>query len=179
MCASRTPAEWDETFELFVDMMLGYMTLNMGQRYLNRIERLPMHTSIRTGHQYMLELLNQHPDRMFNKIRMYRPCFEMLIQVLRQQTGLQNSRYFTLEEQVMIFVYVISQKATNRMAMEDWQHSGSTISVVFTRICKAIASLSQTFIKPPNFDAIPDEIRWNPKYYPYFQVTIPNMVRLC
>ncbi|KAL5567113.1 hypothetical protein UlMin_030277 [Ulmus minor] len=69
----------------------------------------------------------------------------------------------------MIFVYVISQKATNRMAMEDWQHSGSTISVVFTRICKAIASLSQTFIKPPNFDAIPDEIRWNPKYYPYFQ----------
>ncbi|KAL5564375.1 hypothetical protein UlMin_027539 [Ulmus minor] len=69
----------------------------------------------------------------------------------------------------MIFVYVISQKATNRMAMEDWQHSGSTISVVFTRICKAIASLSQTFIKPPNFDAIPDEIQWNPKYYPYFQ----------
>ncbi|KAL5578364.1 hypothetical protein UlMin_020063 [Ulmus minor] len=69
----------------------------------------------------------------------------------------------------MIFVYVISQKATNRMTMEDWQHSGSTISVVFTRICKAIASLSQTFIKPPNFDAIPNEIRWNPKYYPYFQ----------
>ena len=178
MCASRTPAEWDETFELFVDMTLGYMALNMGQRYLNRIERLPMHTSIRTGHQYMLELLNQHPDRMFNKIRMYRPCFEMLIQVLRQQTTLQNSRYLTLEEQVMIFVYVISQKATNRMAMEDWQHSGSTISVVFTRICRAIASLSQTFIKAPNFDAIPDEIRWNPKYYPYFQVTIPNLVSL-
>ncbi|KAL5541366.1 hypothetical protein UlMin_042457 [Ulmus minor] len=131
MCASRTPAEWDETFELFVDMTLGYMALNMGQRYVNRIERLPMHTSIRTGHQYMLELLNQHPDRMFNKIRMYRSCFEMLIQVLRQQTTLQNSRYLTLEEQVMIFVY--------------------------------------TFIKPPNFDAIPDEIRWNPKYYPYFQ----------
>ncbi|KAL5578857.1 hypothetical protein UlMin_011299 [Ulmus minor] len=169
MCASRTPAEWDETFEMFVDMTLGYMALNMGQRYLNRIERLPMHTSIRTGHEYMLELLNQHPDRMFNKIRMYRPCFEMLIQVLRQQTALQNSRYLTLEEQVMIFVYVISQKATNRMAMEDWQHSGSTISVVFTRICKAIASLSQTFITAPNFAAIPDEIRWNPKYYPYFQ----------
>ncbi|KAL5565312.1 hypothetical protein UlMin_028476 [Ulmus minor] len=112
------------------------MALNMGQRYLNRIERLPMHTSIKTGHQYMLELLNQHLDRMFNKIRMYRPCFEILIQVLRQQTSLQNS---------------------------------STISVVFTRICKAIASLSQNFIKPPNFDEIPDEIRWNPKYYPYFQ----------
>ncbi|KAL5562905.1 hypothetical protein UlMin_032652 [Ulmus minor] len=69
----------------------------------------------------------------------------------------------------MIFVYVISQKATNRMAMEDWQHFGSTIYVVFTRICKTIASLSQTFIKPPNFDVIPNEIRWNPKYYPYFQ----------
>ena len=129
---------------------------------------LEPHTSIRTGHQYMLELLNQHPDRMFNKICIYRLCFDMLIQVLRQQTGLQNSKYLTLEEHVMIFVYVISQQATNRMAMEDWQHFGSTISVVFTRICKVIASLSQTFIKPPNFDAIPDEIRWNPKYYPYF-----------
>lgn len=155
-------------FKLFVDMTLGYMALNMGQRYLNHIERLPMHTSIRTSHQYMLELLDQHPDRMFNKIRMYRPCFEMLIQVLRQQTSLQNLRYLTLEEHVMIFVYVILQKATNQMAMEDWQHSGSTISVVFTRICKAIASLSQTFIKPPNFDAIPDVIQWNPKTYPYF-----------
>ena len=117
-------------------------------------------------------------DRMFNKIHMYRPCFEMLIRVLRQQTGLQNSRSLTFEEQVMIFIYVISQKATNRMAIEDCQHFESTISVVFTRICKAIASLSQTFIKPPNFDAILDEIRWNPKYYPYFQVTIPNLVSL-
>ncbi|KAL5550347.1 hypothetical protein UlMin_000523 [Ulmus minor] len=69
----------------------------------------------------------------------------------------------------MIFIYVISQKVTNRMAMEDWQHSGSTISIVFTRICKAIASLSPIFIKPPNFDDVPDEIRFNPKYYPYFQ----------
>ena len=82
----------------------------------------------------MLELINDHLDRLFNKIRMYRPCFEMLIQILRQQTALQNSRFLTLEEQVMIFIYVISQKATNRMAMEDWQHSGSTISIVFTRI---------------------------------------------
>ena len=120
----------------------------------------------------MLELINDHPDRLFNKIRMYRPCFEMLIQVLRQQTALQNSRFLTLEEQVMIFIYVISQKAKNRMAMEDWQHSGSTISIVFTRICKAIASLSPIFIKPPNFDDVPDEIQFNPKYYPYFQVTI-------
>ena len=100
-------------------MTLGFMALDLGQWYLNRIERMPMHTSMRTGHQYMLELLNEHPDRLFNKILMYRPCFEMLIQVLRQQTGLQNRKYSTLEEQVMIFVYVISQKTTNRMTMED------------------------------------------------------------
>ena len=75
----------------------------------------------------MLELLNEHSDRLFNKIRMCRPCFEMLIQVLRQQTKLQNIRYLTLEEHVMIFVYVISQKATNRMEMEDLQHFVSTI----------------------------------------------------
>ncbi|KAL5567609.1 hypothetical protein UlMin_024184 [Ulmus minor] len=169
MSTSRSVEQWDEEFECLIDLTLGLMALNEGQRYVNRIQRMPMHTSIRTGHQYMLELINDHPDRLFNKIRMYRPCFEMLIQVLRQQTALQNSRFLTLEEQVMIFIYVISQKATNRMAMEDWQHSGSTISIVFTRICKAIASLSPIFIKPSNFDDVPDEIRFNPKYYPYFQ----------
>ena len=101
-------------------MTLGMMKFQLGRLYLNRIDRMPMHTSVRTRHQYMLELL-------FNKIRMYRPCFEMLIQVLRQQTKLQNIRYLTLEEHVMIFVYVISQKATNRMEMEDLQHFVSTI----------------------------------------------------
>ena len=117
----------------------------------------------------MLELLNEHPDRLFNKIRMHKPCFEMLIQVLKQQTRLQNTKYLMLEEHVMIFIYVISQQATNWMAMEDWQHSESTISIVFTRICKAITSLSGTFITQSNFDKVPDEIRLNPKYYPYFQ----------
>lgn len=67
----------------------------------------------------MLELLNEHPNWLFNKIRMYKPCFEMLIQVLKQHTELQNTKYLTLEEHVMIFIYVISQKATNRMAIED------------------------------------------------------------
>ena len=94
MSTSRSVEQWDEEFECLIDLTLGLM-----------------HTSIRTGHQYMLELINDHPDRLFNKIRMYRPCFEMLIQVLRQQTALQNSRFLTLEEQVMIFIYVISQKS--------------------------------------------------------------------
>jgi len=119
----------------------------------------------------MLELINEYPDRLFNKICMYRPCFKILIHVLKQEVSLQNSKYLNLEEQVMIFLYVISQKATSKMAMEDCQHSESTISIVFTRICKAIASLSSIFIRPPNFDRVPDEIRLNPKYFPYFQIS--------
>ena len=84
ICASWSPEEWDETFECFIDVTLAIMELELGHRYLNRIDHMPMHKSVRTGHQYMLELLNEHPDKLFNKICMYRPCFEMLIQVLRQ-----------------------------------------------------------------------------------------------
>ena len=91
MCVSRSLKEWDETFDCFVDMMLGLMALELGHRYLNCIDRMPMHTYVRMGYQYMLELFNEHPDRLFNKIHMYRLCFEMLIQVLRQQTGFQNT----------------------------------------------------------------------------------------
>ena len=156
MSSSRSAEEWDETFEYWVDMTLGLMALELGRQYLNRHNLMPMHTSVRKGHQYMLKLINEHSDRLFNKIRMYRPCFEMLAYVLKQETGLQNSKYLTLGKQVMIFLYVISQKATNRMAMEDWQHSGSIISIVFSRICKEIALLSYIFITSPNFDRVPD-----------------------
>ncbi|KAL5570721.1 hypothetical protein UlMin_020318 [Ulmus minor] len=38
------------------------------------------------------------------------------------------------EEQVVIFIYIISQKAINRMVIEDWQHSGSTIYYLFVGI---------------------------------------------
>ena len=73
-------------FKCFVDVTLGMMALELGHRYLNRIDHMPMHKYVRTGHQYILELLYEHLDMLFNKIRIYRPCFEMLIQVLRQQT---------------------------------------------------------------------------------------------
>ena len=119
MSTSRSPGEWDEAFGYFIDMALGLLALELGQQHLNHIDCISMHTLVRTCHQYMLELLNEHPDRLFNKIRMYKPCFERLVEVLKQETGLQNSKYLTLEEHVMIFLYVICQKATNRMAMED------------------------------------------------------------
>ena len=73
MSSSRSPDEWDDVFEYWVDMTLGLMALELGHQYLNRIDRMPMHTSVRTGHQYMLELLNEHADRVFNKICMCRP----------------------------------------------------------------------------------------------------------
>ena len=93
MSASRSPQEWDEAFEYLVNMTLGLMALELGHQYLNRIDCIPMHTSVRTGHQYML--------------------------------------------------------------------------------------VSSRFIKPPNFDRVPDEIRSNPKYFPYFQVTMSKMITLC
>lgn len=98
MSSSRSAEEWDDSFEIWVDMTLGLLAFELGLRYIERRNRMPMHTSVRTGHQYMLELINEHLDKLFNKIRMYRPCFEMLVQVLKQETGIQNSKYLTVEE---------------------------------------------------------------------------------
>ena len=100
MSSSRLLDEWDESFEYWVDMTLSFMALELGRQYLDHNNCMPMHTSVRTGHQYMLELMNEHPNRLFNKICMYRPCFEMLVQVLKHETDFQNSKYLTLEEQV-------------------------------------------------------------------------------
>ena len=55
-------------FEYWIDLTMGLMALEVGRQYRHRNNHMPMHTSVRTGHQYMLELINEHPDRLFNKI---------------------------------------------------------------------------------------------------------------
>ena len=94
------------------DETLGMFALGVGQQHLNGVEHMPMHTLVRFGHQYMLELINEHLEMLFNKIRIYRPCFNMLTQVLKQERAFKILKNMIVEEQVLIFLYIICQPLT-------------------------------------------------------------------
>ncbi|XP_031285456.1 uncharacterized protein LOC116144141 [Pistacia vera] len=127
------------------------------------------HTSILTSHDYMLEVLNGPDDRIFDKCRMEKDCFTNLCYILAQQGKLRSNRRMSIEEQVMIFLIIVGKNETIRMMMEDFQHSGETISRYVGEVCEAICELKTGFIRPPDFSDVSLEISTNRKYYPFFK----------
>ena len=120
----------------------------------------------------MLEVLNGHPDRIYDKCRMDKDCFTYLCEILSDQGKLQPTRNTSLEEQVMIFLTIVGKNETIRTMMEDFQHSSETISKHITAVCDAICELKTEFIRPPDFNDVPWEISANRKYYPFFKVLV-------
>ncbi|XP_031247667.1 uncharacterized protein LOC116105377 [Pistacia vera] len=59
--------------------------------------------------------------------------------------------------------------------MDDFQHSGETISRYVGKVCNAICGLQTEFMKAPDFSEVPEEMSTNPKYYPFFK----NVMAVC
>ena len=120
----------------------------------------------------MLEILNGHEARCYDCFRMNKDVFVLFCEELKERGNLKPSRYFTVQEQVAIFLLIISHNQRNRLVAERFQHSGHTISIYFNKVLKAICRIGVYIIRPPSFDVVPPQIRFNPKYYPFFKVSV-------
>jgi hypothetical protein len=56
-------------------------------------------------------------------------------------------RAISVEQQVYIVLFIVSQGAPNRMAQERSQHSGETISLNFLEVLHAMEILSEDYIQ--------------------------------
>lgn len=92
-----------------------------------RKQPIPYHTSILSGHQWVLELISGHPDRIRCELGMRKEVFLQLVLELRQ-AGHQDSRRVMLEEQIAIFIYTCVTGLTMRHVGERFQRSSDTIS---------------------------------------------------
>lgn len=90
-------------------------------------DRIPYHTSALSGHDWVLELINGHPDRIKTELGMRKHVFLGLVSALRQ-CGLQDSRYIALEDKVAIFLYMSVTGLRIRHVGERFQHANATIS---------------------------------------------------
>ncbi|KAK2661986.1 hypothetical protein Ddye_000560 [Dipteronia dyeriana] len=77
--------------------------------YYQYIHKRPCYTSGLTGYAFVQDLLNGHPDRMYNLFRMDAPVFLNLCQTLEQSHLLEDDRHVTVIEAVgNLFIYSIS-----------------------------------------------------------------------
>ena len=93
-------------------------------------DKEPYHTSALSGHAWVLELLNGHPDRILHVLGVRLKVFNELIDIL-QKKGEQDSREVKLEEQLAIFLYMCVTGITVRQAGERFQRASDTISKYF------------------------------------------------
>ncbi|KAM5567595.1 hypothetical protein ABKV19_015593 [Rosa sericea] len=162
----------DSSSEL--DEMAQHMIIcmNIYDYWSSYIDKVPCHTSILSGAEYVQELLNGHPDRMYNSFRMDKHVFQRLCCTLESLKLLKDDRHVGVQEAVAIFLYIVSHSERMRMAAERFQRSKDTIHRQFKRVLTALCMLSPQIIRPQSQGETPPEILNNPKFYPYFEKCI-------
>jgi hypothetical protein len=90
-------------------------------------DKEPYHTSALSGIAWVNELLAGHPERVRCELGVHRHVFIILLNVLRE-SGIDDSKNVTLEEQLAIFLYACVTGLSVRHLGERFQRSNDTIS---------------------------------------------------
>lgn len=133
-------------------------------------KRIPYHTSLLTGKLYYEELMQTaNEQRFIDCTRMRRDTFLILLAILQQKNTIKASKIIEIGEKLMIMLYIL-QGYTIRNAAERFQHSISTVSIVFKETLFATTELfpilNQQF---PEENNCPAYIRENYRFFPYFR----------
>jgi len=97
---------------------LRYICLILVFYYQRSLLRNPIRTSIRTGKIFTEEILNAHPRRVLEILRMPMTTFLDLRDWMSQNTNLRATRSVSLEEQLMCILWIIGHNSSNREAQE-------------------------------------------------------------
>ena len=96
--------------------------------FTSSTEKIPYHTSILTGEEWTLELLNGHPDQIKTSLGIDHNVFDALVQVLIEN-GFKRSHYgISVEQQLAIFLYTCVTGLSTRHVGERFQHVPDTIT---------------------------------------------------
>ncbi|CAN1294421.1 hypothetical protein LINPERPRIM_LOCUS22454 [Linum perenne] len=121
---------------------VGYVAatgkLEATEELLKKKQRLPCRTSTRQGHGWVQEVLHGHKTRIYESLRMDKKTFKHFCKELKEHGGLSSSKNVTVEEQVAIFLRVLTHFNTARDGAELFQHSTATISKYLRRVLKAV-----------------------------------------
>ncbi|KAM6567969.1 hypothetical protein CsatA_027097 [Cannabis sativa] len=131
--------------------------------------RRPLRTSNMSGREYLIELLNGHPDRLFYTIRMDNNTFRSLCRRLVEMEVIEHDKLISVEEAVVMFLWIVTHNQRVRTVAERYQHSVETVCRQFSRVLDALCYLRNEVIKPIDFNTVQPEIQNNSKYFPWFK----------
>ena len=101
----------------------------VGQWYAETYcSKRPCRTSSLQGLRWVQELIEGHPIRIYQNLRMSLPIFNKLKQVLLSSGRIDRTKNMELDEMLAIFLFTVSHSSKNRDAQERFQRSGETIS---------------------------------------------------
>ena len=153
----------DELVELLlVDKIFEY------ERKL--FNKMPVRISTLSGSGFVAELLRGSDTVCYELLRMKKSCFVNLCDVLSRKGYLEDSRGVGLAEKVAMFLFIIGHNIRHRVVADRFQHSTETVSRHFKEVLRAVCLLGKELIKPESTD-LPEQIKANPKYYPWFKVS--------
>ncbi|KAF7826554.1 protein ALP1-like [Senna tora] len=91
----------------------------------------------------------------FNQIRMYRHTFNRLCGMLDRIGGLRPTKNMLVDEQVAIFLHILSHHVKNRVVQFEFERSGETVSRHFNSVLNAMMLLVDELFKQP--EPVPED----------------------
>ncbi|XP_035539625.1 uncharacterized protein LOC109010400 [Juglans regia] len=156
-----------------IDIMNAIRILSHRQR---RNPPRPQHNIGLRGHQYILGILNGHPDNCKIMFRMEVPTFRCLCGLLRTNHLVRDSRRkVTVEEVVGMFCLLVGHAEGQRIVGDRFQHSTQTINKNARKVINALCEIGRHLILPTPRNNVHPYISSNNRNYPWFQGCIGVM----
>ena len=128
--STASSAEFDETSARrrhSVAVMVSTIIAAAMEIISGLYDRESYHTSVLSGHAWVMELLNGHPGRIRCELGVNHQTFDLLLANLHTM-GYKDSCHVKLEEQLAIFLYTCVTGLSTRHVGERFQRANSTIS---------------------------------------------------
>lgn len=129
------------------------------------------YTSKLSDAEWICKVLEDYRGEGYAKFRMEPQILEKISNSLRSKNLLRNTRDVSVEEQIGMFLYMLSRNASFHKLRDRFEYSTETIHRHIKACFDAITSLTGEFVKPPS-----TETHWkissDAQYGPYFEVGI-------
>ncbi|PPD98872.1 hypothetical protein GOBAR_DD04086 [Gossypium barbadense] len=110
---------------------------------------------------YVKRLVYASDETCIEQVRMNRTAFFKLCEMLESIGGLKSSRFMLVDEQVAMFLHIISHHLKNRVIKHHFRRSGETVSRAFHSVLNVIIRLQDVlFKKPEPITADSSDTRW-------------------
>lgn len=155
------------------DMMFFIRPAFHRMRNRGPIERKQRHSSVLYGKKSVNDILTGHVKNCLAAYRMEPHIFRALASYLRRENLILDTR-IKVEEKLAFFLYMVSHNASYEDLQLEFQHSGQTFHEYINEFFGIVPVLASRFLKPPSIDEPHAKISTDPRFYPYFQVSIFN-----